>query len=828
MVWPRLSVAGLVLGGALLSHVAVAEDFGPPPPFTPSYDDWGEIGLLQTPTARPGPDGDFAFTYSHIHPYDHYNFFFTPLPWLEAGFRYNIVNNRPYGPESPNEPYTAKGVDLRVRLVQESASFPETSIGLRDFAGAGIFPGEYLVFTRRYYNFDITGGFGWGYLANRAAFPNPLGLIAHSFKVRPPALSTTAGAISFDYFHGPNVGIFGGVEYHTPIEGLHLKVELDPNNYKNEPLGNSFRDPSPINASVSYQPYSFMDASVGIERGTTLMLRVTLKTNFNSVGLFRDSTKPPTLVPRPEPEPAVGIPLDQSTLPRTDATANPDMPSERPAALFDLPSGAGTEPTPPSGVDALYQGARKLGYDIVDVAIDGDTATLTVAPIAGGATAASGELARLGTSSLDVTHAIVTDVGSRAEAGLKDAPTPTEVEQQVSARIFADLKKIGFTGESFAMAGNHAWLSVSQHKYHIFTIALGRAARIVAADLPPEYELITIDMLEDNLTALSATVYRHDLERAVVNLGSPEEIWSHTTLAGADPARPPGIANTGAYPWYDWGLNPRTREYIGGPNNGFIYQLYAELSGTAHVAPGLSLAGSIGVNIANDLNDLTPTPASSLPHVRSDIGFYLKEGKSGIYDSQADYLFNIAPDWYGRVSGGLLEYMYGGVDGEILYRPYGQRLAIGLDVNHVYQRGFDDLFTFLPYQITEGQLSFYYKLPFYNLTSTLRIGRYLAGDKGATIEISRVFEGGVRVGVFATKTNVSSQQFGEGSFDKGILFSFPLDLLLANPSRSEASYVYRPLTRDGGQYVDIAKPLYGETDGYDPQQLSNMWPQLLH
>jgi hypothetical protein len=806
----------------------MAEDFGAPQPFMPSYDDWGEIGLMQTPTARPGPDGDFAFTYSHIEPYDHYNFFFTPLPWLEAGFRYNIVNNRPYGPESPNTHYTAKGVDLRLRLVEESANFPETSIGLRDFAGAGIFPGEYLVFTRRYYNFDITGGLGWGYLANRAAFPNPLGLIAHSFKARSTGVSTTAGAINFDYFHGPNVGIFGGVEYHTPIEGLRLKIELDPNDYKNEPLGNSFRDPSPVNASVNYQPYSFMDMSAGIERGTTLMLRITLKTNFNSLGLFRDPSKPPALVPRPEPEPTVGIPLAQSTLPRTEAAAGPNPPSEGTAFPSDRPSMAETPQAPASGVDALYQGARKLGYDIVDVAIDGDTATLAVAPIAGRTTAAGADLARLGNASLDVTHVKVSYVSSPSVPESESVPAPAEPERKVAARIFADLKKIGFTGESFAMAGNHAWLSVSQHKYHIFTIALGRAARIVASDLPPQYELITIDMLEDHLIALSATLYRHDLERAVVNLGTPEEIWYHTALAGADPERPTGIENNAAYPWYEWGLNPRTREYVGGPNNGFIYELYAELSGTAHLAPGFSLTGSVGVNLANNLSDLAPSPSSALPHVRSDIGFYLKEGKSGIYESQADYLFNIAPDWYGRVSGGLLEYMYGGVDGEILYRPYGQRLAIGFDVNHVVKRGFDDLFTFLPYQVTEGQLSFYYKLPFYNLTSTLRIGRYLAGDKGATIEISREFEGGVRVGVFATKTNVSSEQFGEGSFDKGVLFSFPLDLLLANPSRSEASYVYRPLTRDGGQYVDIAKPLYSETDGYDPDQLSKMWPQLLH
>ena len=101
-------------------------------------------------------------------------------------------------------------------------------------------------------------------------------------------------------------------------------------------------------------------------------------------------------------------------------------------------------------------------------------------------------------------------------------------------------------------------------------------------------------------------------------------------------------------------------ERIGGTNAFFIYQIYAELAGTAHVAPGLSVDASLGANLNNNLNELQPNPASALPHVRSDTGFYLKEGKNGLLDAKADYLFNIAPDWYGRVTGGILEYMYRG------------------------------------------------------------------------------------------------------------------------------------------------------------------------
>ena len=45
----------------------------------------------------------------------------------------------------------------------------------------------------------------------------------------------------------------------------------------------------------------------------------------------------------------------------------------------------------------------------------------------------------------------------------------------------------------------------------------------------------------------------------------------------------------------------------------------------------------------------------------------------------------------------------------------------------------------------------------------------LAGDKGVTLDLSRRFKSGFTMGVFATKTNLSAEEFGEGSFDKGFL-----------------------------------------------------------
>ena len=64
---------------------------------------------------------------------------------------------------------------------------------------------------------------------------------------------------------------------------------------------------------------------------------------------------------------------------------------------------------------------------------------------------------------------------------------------------------------------------------------------------------------------------------------------------------------------------------------------------------------------------------SSLPHVRTDIVKYLKESKDySVRRMQLNYFLNPRKDFYAKLSGGLLEEMFGGVGGEVLYRPFNK------------------------------------------------------------------------------------------------------------------------------------------------------------
>jgi hypothetical protein len=155
--------------------------------------------------------------------------------------------------------------------------------------------------------------------------------------------------------------------------------------------------------------------------------------------------------------------------------------------------------------------------------------------------------------------------------------------------------------------------------------------------------------------------------------------------------------------------------------------------------------------------------------------------------------------------------MYAGAGGEILWRPAGQRWALGVDAFDVQQRDFDRLLGLQSYRAFTGHVSLYYASPWYDLNFVVRAGQYLAHDRGLTVEISRRFSTGVEIGAFFTKTNVSAQQFGEGSFDKGIMLRIPLNWIAPIETQAQLNMDLRPVQRDGGQRLEGDARLYYDT-----------------
>lgn len=741
-----------LLGGALvaLSAAPAQAAIGWEPFPTPvTLNDFGGVGLIQTPSARFSNDGQFYFSANRIYPYERYAVTVQATPWLEATLRYSSVSNRLYSqfPEfSGDQSLKDRGFDVKLRVVDEGAVRPAVAIGARDFLGTGLFSSEYFVASKSLGPVDASLGLGWGNLGTRNHFRNPFTLASSRFRNRGGA-SGFGGSLGNDYFKGP-VALFGGISYETPIRGLTAKIEYDPNDYQSEAAGNRFKVDSPVNFGLDYRLRSWAMIGASFERGNKVGLKLALTTNFGR------RLKAPKIDP---PAPVI---------PSADASA-----AVVPAA-----------------------------------AVVSAAAAPAVAPLR--------DNEQLGATTVKPVVPTVASIPSAPDVDVSALATALSMQ---GAGLYA-----------VDVDGARATVYVAQTRYRNMATGIGRVSRAAFSVLPPRIAAVTVVLVENGVETMSATLYRAALERALVpGRGSTDELFVRTEFATAPLALESAdyVANT--KPGFYYAIRPGLRTTLGRPEQFILYQAWLRFNASLELGRGLSTTGSFGLNLADNFDKLRIPSNSTLPRVRSDIKEYLREGRTAIPYLQGDYTFNIAPSLYGHVYGGLLEEMFGGVGGEVMYRPYDANWALGVDINYARQRDFDQLFSFRDYGVVTGHVTAAYHLETLDLDAVVKAGRYLAKDWGATFQLSRSFDSGITIGAFATKTNVSAAQFGEGSFDKGIFLTIPLDILYVRSVRSGIGILWRPLIRDGGQMLIIRRPLLATTAAANMYTVRRDWRDIL-
>lgn len=704
---PLLSLLAMGISGVLHAEVM------------PTMNDWGTVGLMQTPTARMAPEGEFSLTANHVTPYSRYSVSMQPYPWLEGAFRYTNVQGARYGrPElSGDQNFKDKSIDVKLRLWQESRWIPEVAFGARDIGGTGLFSSEYVVASKRFGPVDASLGLATGYLGSNGDFENPLGAIDDRFDTRPTPVAVVENAGRFglsSMFRGP-VGVFGGISYQTPWEPLLIKIEYDGHDYDQEfrlPSGRVPQD-SRVNLGVHYTLSPGLRMALGWERGNEFMATLTFRGNL----------------------------VRAQRLPRMLDPAAERLRERSPASV----GSARTDAVP---------GTRK----------DGD-----------------------------------------APAGDVDANW-----QDVARRLG---ENAGIVVEDISVADNEVIVRGEQRRYFYPAEGLGRAARVLHNSTPEGIDWFTLEHTRLGMPVAQSSVSR---DAAVDYIDRRIDL---PTLARQVELNPPGSSQHGETVLevpperFTGGFAPGFRQIIGGPDGFILYQLTAGWSGTFHFSRNTWLSGTITADVHNNFDKFKYDAPSRMPRVRTNIRQFVTTSDVTIPSLQLTTTRQLGRDVYGMAYAGLLEFMYGGVGGELLYRPFGERWSLGAEVNWVQQRDFDQRFSFRDYRIVTGHVSGHYLFGQQQRTQvSVAAGRYLAGDVGATVNVARMFENGVSMGAWATKTNVSSATFGEGGFDKGIYVSVPMDFVLPRSSRSRANMVWNPLYRDGGARVGRSYSLFQLTN----------------
>jgi hypothetical protein len=775
----------------------------------PDFNNYGGVGLIDMPTAMMAPDGHLAVGASYQQDIQHYNLTFQALPWLETSFRYSGLQHF----DSNYPVYWDRAFALKARLFQETNLTPAIAIGINDLVGTGIYSGEYVVATKNFGGVEASIGMGWGRMGSVNPFRNPLSLISRSFDNRATGFSGRGGEFSFGkYFHGP-ASIFGGLAWQTPIENMTLKAEYSSDNYTEEALTGTFSPKSQFNFGASYRAFDNILFGLNWMYGRSI---------GGSVAFDLDPTRD-SFLQRLGPAPMAPYfrsPGDQAAALR--ALKGQSEPSVAKAAmvsgdaLWTLPglqnvaiTGATLELTldkpSQSQCDRLADSIDAAALQVTMIFLHdgrGGKPIRCAVRLPGSSYLQAAAYAAPGASAADIS----------ASPMVIDATGPSRhSEARAAAKIRTDAITQRLIILAVSMQSGTATIYYGNSHYRIEAEAVDRLLRVVMADAPPDIEQFRFIAVRDGKPAAEYIVLRATAERSFQQEGRYDLLANDS---GPSPAPMSNSALLAAapklYPNFSWTAFPQLRQEFFDPSNPLGIQLIAGLTGTLELLPGLTLNGEAETSLFDTFNTAR-TSDSVLPHVRSDFLQYFSKGKTGMGALYGDYHFRLSPTVFGAVRAGYLESMFAGVGGEILWRPEGQRWALGADLYEVKQRAFNRLFGFQSYNQTTGHVTLYYDSPWHDLDFQLRVGQYLAGDRGVTFQVSRRFSTGAEFGVFATKTNVSSTQFGEGSFDKGFFLRIPLGWVLPIHTQTSLTEILRPVQRDGGQTLNGDVTLFEST-----------------
>ncbi|MEO3879122.1 YjbH domain-containing protein [Rheinheimera fenheensis] len=684
---PLLHFAAL-FSTLFVATLQAAQDSAPLPRY--SQMTHGGIGLIQMPTARMAADGDFSFQYADNEEYRFWSASIQLFPWLESTIRYTDVRTRLYSNDpgfSGDQTLKDKGIDLKLKLLNESYYLPQLALGIRDFGGTGFFESEYLTASKRLGPIDVHFGLGWGYLGRSGNIDNPFCELKDSFCQRSAGFAGTGGSVNFDkFFKGP-AALFGGIEYQTPWPALRLKAEYDGNDYQTDRAGRLVQD-SRWNFGAVYRAADYFDLSLSYQRGNTLGFAVSYNYGFNS---------------------AVPDKID----------------------------------TPPVAVPEF-------------VAVNAN------------------------------------DIALPQLAGVL-------------------LREGGFYVRKLALQDNKVIISGVQLRYRDHDEGMERVGRVLAANLPEQITQYEVTHETARLPMLTVQIDAAEFKQAARYQSLQNDVRSSYVNRNPDMTAPSWDYQANSRFWTPW-VELLWSQSWGNPEAFYLYQAAALWGNDFRLNDNLTLRGVVKTNLISNydkFNFKVDSQAAFLPRVRTFVREYVTNSDVQLDSLTLTWSDRLSENVYAQAYGGYLEMMYGGVGGEFLYAPLDSNIAIGADVNYVKQRSFEDRVSFRDYDTVTGHINVYWQPEFIdNTLLSFNIGRFLAQDYGVNFGIARRFDSGIVVGAFAAKTNVSSREFGEGSFNKGFYISLPLDLFSVKPATGRGLIPWVPLTRDGGQMLTRPAELY--------------------
>ena len=418
---------------------------------------------------------------------------------------------------------------------------------------------------------------------------------------------------------------------------------------------------------------------------------------------------------------------------------------------------------------------------------------------------------------MDTVSQVKIDNPPREIQGIKPPENAAAVNRQ---KLYNDLRRHGgYVITDLEIDDEQATFYGLQTRYRDRNEGVERVGRILASELPESIQQYHLVEQSNNVpmvdTVIDAAKFREHATYSVPE-SNVEETYRRVSptqqqVDAYEPHRATGAFFSTKFFW---------TQTFGNPEDFYLYQIGLLSSVGYKFNEHLGIYGGIRTTLLDNFDKFNFTVDAEeafLPRVRTRVREYVTGPMITLDTVFMQWSDRLADNWYYQGYGGYLETMFGGVGGEIMYRPIDSNFAFGVDINYVKQRDPDSTTAFMDYSAVTGFASAYYQPDFLPDTRIrASVGQFLAKDRGINIDFAKRFDSGIVVGAFASFTNVSSEEYGEGSFTKGFYVSVPLDLFILQPATGRGQFPWVPIARDGGQMLNRPVQLIGVTEMRSP------------
>ncbi len=419
-----------------------------------------------------------------------------------------------------------------------------------------------------------------------------------------------------------------------------------------------------------------------------------------------------------------------------------------------------------------------------------------------------------------------------------NAPKITEslgvvrTETMFSHDIAHALKQQGFNLLSVVITdstkeGVSLVITIDNQTYRYERIARMRVEHILA-NLLPQNVISIIVVFESEGIACQQYAYRG---KEIHRYGSKElGTYELQTLSPIqeitfpDKARSKEVYKSDKSPW-SFNFQPRVHTYFNSPQGKLQYAMGVALGVQGYFGNNIFYEVEGVYSFYTTFSSKADSPGiigKNLLRVYSDYDIYLRNRALNLDIAYLQKGWALGNGFSFRVASGYFGPVFGGGAVEALFYPVNSLIGVGVNAAVLWKRDYygfgfqrelhysngQELFLQRYSYLKQYFVDFYYDIEPISIKTKVSVGRFLAGDYGARVDVTRYFPSGLEISLWYTMTNAKETINGSLYYDNGVAFRVPLDLLYEFSARSHVGFAISAWTRDTGRRSETGKSLY--------------------